>query len=79
LAFGAAIVAKVRLNISGSARGQRGIKSTSCWCLVMTIVALGMRTSLKAMAEVGGYSIALVSAETLLLAGLMLTAVVWRM
>jgi uncharacterized integral membrane protein (TIGR00698 family) len=55
------------------------IKSTSRWFLVTAIAALGMKTSLKAMADVGGRAIALIVAETLFLAILVLAVVVWRM
>jgi uncharacterized membrane protein YadS len=54
------------------------IKSVSRWCLVTAIAALGMKTSLKAMAEVGGRSIALIVAETVFLAGLVLVVVTWK-
>jgi uncharacterized integral membrane protein (TIGR00698 family) len=53
-------------------------KSVSRWCLVTAIAALGMKTSLKAMAEVGGRAIALIVAETVFLALLVLAIVVWR-
>lgn len=54
------------------------LKSVSRWCLVTAIAALGMKTSLKAMAEVGGRAIALIVAETVFLALLVLAIVVWR-
>jgi uncharacterized membrane protein YadS len=44
---------------------------------VTAIAALGMQTSLKAMAEVGGRAIALIVAETVFLAVLVLAVVVW--
>ena len=53
------------------------IKNISRWCLVTAIAALGMQTSLKAMAEVGGRAIALIVAETVFLAALVLAVVVW--
>lgn len=53
------------------------IKDVSRWCLVTAIAALGMQTSLKAMAEVGGRAIALIVAETVFLAALVLVVVVW--
>jgi uncharacterized integral membrane protein (TIGR00698 family) len=56
----------------------RALKSISRWCLVTAIAALGMKTSLKAMAAVGWRSIALIVAETLFLAILVLAVVVWR-
>jgi uncharacterized integral membrane protein (TIGR00698 family) len=51
-------------------------KSVSRWCLVTAIAALGMKTSLKAMADVGGRAIALIVAETVFLAIFVLTIVV---
>jgi uncharacterized integral membrane protein (TIGR00698 family) len=54
------------------------LKSISRWCLVTAIAALGMKTSLKAMAAVGWRSITLIVAETVFLAVLVLAVVVWR-
>ena len=54
------------------------IKNISRWFLVTAIAALGMKTSLKAMAEVGGRAIALIVAETVFLASLVLVVVVWK-
>lgn len=54
------------------------LKSVSRWCLVTAIAALGMKTSLKAMADVGGRAIALIVAETVFLAVLVLVIVVWK-
>ena len=54
------------------------LKSISRWCLVTAIAALGMKTSLKAMAAVGWKSITLIVAETVFLAVLVLAVVVWR-
>jgi uncharacterized membrane protein YadS len=54
------------------------IKNVSRWCLVTAIAALGMKTSLKAMADVGGRAIALIVAETVFLAVLVLVVVVWK-
>jgi uncharacterized integral membrane protein (TIGR00698 family) len=53
-------------------------KSLSRWCLVTAIAAIGMKTSLRAMAEVGGRSIALIVSETCFLAVLVLAITVWR-
>ena len=55
-----------------------GLKSVSRWCLVTAIAALGMKTSLKAMAAVGWKAIALIVSETVFLAVLVLAVVVWR-
>jgi uncharacterized integral membrane protein (TIGR00698 family) len=54
------------------------LKGISRWCLVTAIAALGMKTSLKAMAAVGWRPIALMVAETVFLAGIVLVIVVWR-
>jgi uncharacterized integral membrane protein (TIGR00698 family) len=54
------------------------LKSISRWCLVTAIAALGMKTSLKAMADVGGRAVALIVAETIFLAAFVLVIVVWR-
>jgi len=45
---------------------------TSRWCLVIAIAALGMKTSLKALAEVGHRALILIIAETIFLAVLVL-------
>jgi uncharacterized integral membrane protein (TIGR00698 family) len=44
----------------------------SRWCLVTAIVAIGMKTSLGQLAEVGGKAILLIVSETLFLAALVL-------
>jgi uncharacterized integral membrane protein (TIGR00698 family) len=54
------------------------LKSISRWSLVTAIAALGMKTSLKAMADVGGRAIGLIVAETVFLAVLVLVIVVWK-
>jgi len=73
-------VALVALNSTGIIPETvlAGLKSISRWCLVTAISALGMKTSLKAMAAVGWRSIALIVAETVFLAVLVLAVVVWR-
>jgi uncharacterized integral membrane protein (TIGR00698 family) len=53
------------------------LKSVSRWCLVTAIAALGMKTSLKAMADVGGRAIALIVSETVFLAIFVLAVVVF--
>lgn len=55
------------------------IKTVSRWFLVTAIAALGVRTSLKQMASVGGRAIALMVAETLFLAALVLAVVLIEM
>jgi uncharacterized integral membrane protein (TIGR00698 family) len=54
------------------------LKGISRWCLVTAIAALGMKTSLKAMADVGGRAIGLIVAETVFLALLVLAFVLWK-
>ena len=54
------------------------LKGISRWCLVTAIAALGMKTSLKAMADVGGRAIGLIVAETVFLAVLVLAIVLWK-
>jgi uncharacterized integral membrane protein (TIGR00698 family) len=55
------------------------LKGISRWCLVTAIAALGMKTSLKAMADVGGRAIGLIVAETVFLAVLVLVIVLWKL
>ena len=54
------------------------LKDFSRWCLVTAIAALGMKTSLKAMADVGERAVALIVAETLFLALLVLAILMWK-
>jgi uncharacterized integral membrane protein (TIGR00698 family) len=49
----------------------------SRWCLVIAIAALGMKTSLKALAEVGHRALTLIVAETIFLALLVLGVIVF--
>ena len=53
------------------------IKAASRWLLVTAIAALGMKTSLKSIASVGGRAIALIILETLFLALFVLAVVLW--
>ena len=52
-----------------------GASVLSRWCLVTAIAALGMKTSFKALAAVGWKPVALMIAETLWIAGLVLASV----
>lgn len=47
----------------------------SRWCLITAIAALGMKTSLKKLGEVGGSAIALICVLTVLLAGFALACI----
>lgn len=51
---------------------QEGLQDLSRWCLITAIASLGMKTSLKALAEVGGRAVALIVVETLFMLGLVL-------
>lgn len=51
------------------------IEQLSRWCLVIAIAALGMKTSLQAMAQVGPKAISLIVAETVFLAVLVLSII----
>jgi len=52
-----------------------GLLSFSRWCLVMAIAALGMKTSLKKLGDVGGSAIVLICALTGILAVFALTTI----
>ncbi|MEP3946807.1 putative sulfate exporter family transporter [Ascidiaceihabitans sp.] len=54
---------------------SEGMSSLSRWALLASIAAVGMKTSLKCILEVGGQAIALTVAETLFIAGLVLAGV----
>jgi len=47
-------------------------------CLVMAIAAIGMKTSLKSLVDMGFKPVMLVVLETLFLAGLVLGAILWK-
>ena len=49
----------------------------SCWCLVIAIAALGMKTHLKELTTVGLKPVALMVGETVFLAALVLLALRW--
>lgn len=51
---------------------RHGLEEASRWCLVTAIAALGMKTSLKAMAAMGALPIAVIVGETLFLAALVM-------
>ena len=55
------------------------VKTVARWLLVTAIAALGVRTSIKQMAQVGGRAIGLMVAETLFLAALVLAVVLLRL
>lgn len=50
---------------------------TSRWCLVTAIAALGMKTSLKVLFDVGWRPVSIIIVETVFLAGLVLGAIFW--
>lgn len=55
--------------LSGAASGISG------WALLMGIAAVGMKTSLKRVVEVGGNAIALIVAETVFIAVFILSGI----
>lgn len=69
----------VAINSSGiaSTQVQELAGDVSRWCLVTAIAALGMKTSLKALLEVGWRPATLLVSETVFLATLILIAVKW--
>ncbi|MCX2900185.1 YeiH family protein [Pseudomonas mandelii] len=69
----------VALNSSGiaSTQVQEFAGDVSRWCLVTAIAALGMKTSLKALLEVGWRPATLLVSETVFLAAIILFAVKW--
>ncbi|HEX7465216.1 MAG TPA: putative sulfate exporter family transporter, partial [Usitatibacter sp.] len=50
----------------------------SRWCLVTAIAAIGMKTSLKSLVDMGLKSVMLVVAETVFLAALVLGVLAWK-
>jgi len=50
----------------------------SRWCLVTAIAAIGMKTSLKALVDMGLKPVMLMVAETVFLAALVLVALAWK-
>ncbi|MDP3977790.1 MAG: putative sulfate exporter family transporter [Pseudomonas sp.] len=69
----------VAINSSGvaSAQVQEFASDVSRWCLITAIAALGMKTSLKSLLEVGWRPATLLVSETVFLATLILFAVKW--
>ncbi len=65
-----AFVLLVALNSAGLIPDPvlEGMKQVSRWFLVAAIAALGMKTSLKALAQVGGRAVGLIVAQTIFLA-----------
>ncbi|MEO1249532.1 MAG: putative sulfate exporter family transporter, partial [Pseudomonadota bacterium] len=59
----------------GPEQGKELLLDLSRWCLITAIAALGMKTSLKKLGDVGGSAIALICALTVLLAGFSLAAI----
>lgn len=69
----------VAINSSGvaSTQVQEFAGDVSRWCLITAIAALGMKTSLKSLLEVGWRPATLLVSETVFLATLILFAVKW--
>jgi len=60
-----------------SEQARTVIGDISRWCLVAAIGALGMKTSLKSLFEVGWKPVSIIVAETVFLAALVLAAIGW--
>jgi uncharacterized integral membrane protein (TIGR00698 family) len=73
--FLVAFAALVDVNSLGwlPAAGEHGLQGASRWCLVLAIAALGTRTSLGDMAQVGWRPVAIVVGETLFVGLVVLT------
>jgi len=56
-----------------------GLLSFSRWCLITAIAALGMKTSLRKLGDVGGNAILLICALTAILAVFVLTAIKFQL
>ncbi|EYD72685.1 YeiH family protein [Limimaricola hongkongensis] len=67
------------LNSAGLLPGwvSEGASAVSRWALLTAIAAVGMKTSLKKLLDVGGPAIALVAAQTVFIAVLLGIGVVW--
>jgi uncharacterized membrane protein YadS len=77
--FVLAFCALVAINTAGwiPAGVDRIAESASGWFLVVAIAGLGVKTSLKQLAQVGLLPLAVVVAESLFLAAWVLAGVVW--
>ncbi|MEM6354784.1 MAG: YeiH family protein [Pseudomonadota bacterium] len=53
------------------------LSDLSRWALLVAIAAVGMKTSLRRIVEVGGQAIILIVAETVFIAGLILAGILW--
>ncbi|MEO0960654.1 MAG: putative sulfate exporter family transporter, partial [Pseudomonadota bacterium] len=53
------------------------LSDLSRWALLVAIAAVGMKTSLRRILEVGGQAIILIVAETVFIAGLILAGILW--
>ncbi len=55
----------------------KGLGELSRWMLLIAIAAVGMKTSLRRILEVGGQAIALIFAETIFIGGFILLGIVY--
>ena len=58
--------------VAADALGQ-----VSRWALLVAIAAVGMKTSLKSIRDVGGQAVALIVGETVFIAGFVLAGILW--
>jgi uncharacterized integral membrane protein (TIGR00698 family) len=77
--FIVAFVLLVALNSTGVTPGwlRLFLIEASRWCLVTAIAALGMKTSLKMLFDVGWKPVTIIVAETVFIAALVLGAITW--
>ncbi|MEL6196580.1 MAG: YeiH family protein [Pseudomonadota bacterium] len=54
-----------------------GLSDLSRWALLVAIAAVGMKTSLRRILDVGGQAIVLIVAETVFIAGLIVAGILW--
>ncbi|MEO0637896.1 MAG: putative sulfate exporter family transporter, partial [Pseudomonadota bacterium] len=56
---------------------QETLEHASRWALITAIVAVGIKTSLRSIMDVGGMAVVLVFAETVFIAALVLVGLHW--
>ncbi|MEO0681480.1 MAG: putative sulfate exporter family transporter [Pseudomonadota bacterium] len=77
--FVLAFLALAALNSVGAvpAAAAEAMGALSRWALLVAIAAVGMKTSLRRIMEVGGPAVVLIVAETVFIAGFILAGVIW--
>ncbi|MEM8992347.1 MAG: putative sulfate exporter family transporter, partial [Pseudomonadota bacterium] len=77
--FVAAFLAFAALNSAGAVPlpAVDLLSDLSRWALLVAIAAVGMKTSLRRILDVGGQAIVLIIAETVFIAALILVGILW--